>query len=302
MPEPLTIAMLNRKGGCGKTSTCHHLAGAFAKEGRRVLLVDMDPQASLTQGLFGPQVTEGLDPRDTVAGLFDDGFDPDPTDLIRPTAFERISIVASSNDLDEYNIPKPQETGEIQLTLRQFLREARNLYDIALIDCPPNLSLCSWSALLASNSVVVPVQAEDYGAQGIVYIQRAFDAALAYHNPQLRLAGYLVTMFNKTLGIHTAYNHQLRTLYGDQVFEATVPLAKDFKEAVAARQPVSFYKPRSAAAKAVKSVADELIVRATEASTRPPEYLYFEHRVGTVDLDSSPVPDHDSGLVTEVGR
>ena len=298
MPEPLTIAMLNRKGGCGKTSTCHHLAGDFAKEGRRVLLIDMDPQASLTQGLFGPQVTEGLNPRETVAGLFDDATDPDPADLIRPTAFDGISIVAGSNDLDEFNIPRPQETGELQLTLRHFLREAGDLYDVALIDCPPNLSLCSWTALLAANSVVVPVQAEAYGAQGIVYIQRAFDAALAYHNPRLRLAGYLVTMFNKTLGIHTAYNHQLRTLYGEQVFETTVPLAKDFKEAVAARQPVSFYKPRSAAAKAIKAVADELIVRAAEASSRPPEYLYFEHRVGTRNLDSTP----DVDLVAEVGR
>ena len=302
MAKPLTIAMLNRKGGCGKTSTCHHLAGAFAKEGRRVLLVDMDPQASLTQGLFGPQVTESLDARATVAGLFDDGFDPDPADLIRPTAFDGIAIIPGSNELDEFNIPRPQETGEIQLALRQFLRESRDSYDVALIDCPPNLSLCSWSALLAADNVVVPVQAEDYGAQGIVYIQRAFDAALAYHNPRLRLAGYLVTMFNKTLGIHTAYNHQLRTLYGDQVFEAIVPLAKDFKEAVAARQPVGFYKPRSAAAKSIKAVADELIARAERAADRPAEYLYFEHRVGTKDLDANPVGDLDPDFVAEVGR
>ena len=304
MAEPLTIAMLNRKGGCGKTSTCHHLAGAFARDGRRVLLVDMDPQASLTQGLFGPQVTEGLPARATVAGLFDDAVDPDPDDLIRPTAFEGISLVAGSNDLDAHNIPRPEETGELQLALRRFLRESAGRYDVALIDCPPNLGLCSWSALLAATSVVVPVQAEDYGAQGIVYIQRAFDAALAYHNPHLRLAGYLVTMFNKSLGIHTAYNHQLRTLYGDQVFDATVPLAKDYKEAVAARQPVGYYKPRSAASKAVVAVANELVDRATAAAGRPAEYLYYEHRVGTRDLDR--VPEGDLGVelpcAAEVGR
>ena len=304
MSDPLTIAMLNRKGGCGKTSTCHHLAGAFARQGRRVLLVDMDPQASLTQGLFGPQVTEGLFPGETVAGLFNDAVDPDPDDLIRPTSFEGISLVAGSNELDNYNIPRPQETGELQLGLRRFLRESADRYDIALIDCPPNLSLCSWSALLAANSVVVPVQAEDYGAQGIVYIQRAFDAALAYHNPHLRLAGYLVTMFNKSLGIHTAYNHQLRTLYGGQVFDATVPLAKDYKEAVAARQPVGYYKPRSAASKAIMMVADELVARSAAAASRPAEYLYYEHRVGTRDLDQAPEVDLDSEpqLAEGVGR
>ncbi len=284
MAGPITVAMLNRKGGCGKTSTCHHLAGAFAREGRRVLLVDMDPQASLTQGLFGPQATEAMPDRSTVVGLFDDSYDPDPDELIHATQFERIAIVPGSNALDDYNVPRPQETGEVQLALRRFLKEARGSYDVALIDCPPNLSLCSWAALLAADSVVVPVQAEDYGAQGIVYIQRAFDLALAHHNPRLRLAGYLVTMFNKSLGIHAAYDHQLRTLYGDQVFKATVPLAKDFKEAVAARQPVGSYKPRSAAAKAIKAVADELIERAEAASARPAEFLYLGHRVGPKDL------------------
>ncbi len=285
MTGPIAVAMLNRKGGCGKTSTCHHLAGAFAKDGLRVLLVDMDPQASLTQGLFGPQATEALPDRSTVVGLFDDAYDPDPDQIIRPTPFDRISIVAGSNALDDFNVPRPQETGELQLTLRRFLKEARDSYDIALIDCPPNLSLCSWAALLAADSVVVPVQAEDYGAQGIVYIQRAFDLALAHHNPRLRLAGYLVTMFNKSLGIHSAYDHQLRALYGDQVFQATVPLAKDFKEAVAARQPVASYKPKSASAKAIKAVADELLGRVEASRARPSEFLYLGHRVGPKDLE-----------------
>ncbi len=285
MTGPITVAMLNRKGGCGKTSTCHHLAGAFARDGRRVLLVDMDPQASLTQGLLGPQATEDLPKRSTVAGLFDDAHDPDPDEVIRPTAFERISLAPGSNALDDYNVPRPQEAGELQLALRRFLKETRDDHDVTLIDCPPNLSLCSWSALLAADFVVVPVQAEDYGAQGIIYIQRAFDLALAHHNPRLRLAGYLVTMFNKTLGIHAAYDHQLRALYGDQVFRSVVPLAKDFKEAVAARQPVGAYKPRSAAAKAVKAVADELIERAEAAADRPPEFLYLGHRAGPRDLE-----------------
>ena len=285
MSGPITVAMLNRKGGCGKTSSCHHLAGAFARDGKRVLLVDMDPQASLTQGLLGPQATEDMDKRFTVAALFDDAHDPDPDEIVRPTAFERISLAPGSNALDDYNVPRPQETGELQLALRRFLRETESDHDVTLIDCPPNLSLCSWSALLAADLVVVPVQAEDYGAQGIIYIQRAFDLAVAHHNPRLRLAGYLVTMFNKSLGIHAAYDHQLRALYGDQVFRSVIPLAKDYKEAVAARQPVGSYKPRSAAAKAVKAVADELLERAEAAAARPPEFLYLGHRAGPKDLD-----------------
>jgi chromosome partitioning protein len=291
MTTPIAVAMLNRKGGCGKTSTCHHLAGCFARDGRRVLLVDMDPQASLTQGFFGPQVTELLPKGRTVAALFDDAHDPDPEDLVLPTGLDRIEIVAGSNLLDDHNVPRPQETGERQLALRRFLTEAARGRDVVLIDCPPNLHLCSWSALLAADFVVVPLQAEDYGAQGIVYIQKAFDLALGRHNPRLRLLGYLLTMFNKGLGIHTAYERQLRSLYGAQVFQARVPLAKDFKEAVAARLPVTAYKPRSAAAKAVQVVADELSERAATAAGRPAEFLYLGHRVGPKELEPTVEPE-----------
>lgn len=287
MIKPIAVAMLNRKGGCGKTSSCHHLAGSFARDGRRVLLVDMDPQASLTQGFFGPQATETMPKARTVAGLFDDAFDPDPEDLIVPTGFDRIEIAPGSNLLDDYNVPRPQEGGELQLALRRFLKEAGPGRDVILIDCPPNLHLCSWSALLAADFVVVPLQAEDYGAQGIVYIQRAFDLALSRHNPRLRLLGYLLTMFNRSLGIHTAYETQLRTLYGDRVFRAMVPLAKDFKEAVAARMPVTAYKPRSAAAKAVKAVANELLERAGAAAGRPAEFLSLGPRVGPQGVEAT---------------
>jgi chromosome partitioning protein len=289
MFKPFTVAMLNRKGGCGKTSSVFHLAGSLAKDGHRVLLADLDPQASLTQGIFGPEATEALRKRETIAALFDDRCDPDPDDLVRPTPLERIAIVAGSNHLDDYNVPRAHETGELQLALRRFMKDAEGRFDVALLDCPPNLSLCSWSALLAADLVVIPVQAEDYGAQGIVYIQRAFDLALAKYNPRLRLAGYLVTMFNRSLGIHTAYDHQLRTLYGDQVFTAAVPLAKDYKEAVAARVPVTRYKPRCAAAKAIKLVADELLSRVAAAAGRPAEFLYLGHRVQPHDISMDAV-------------
>jgi chromosome partitioning protein len=179
MTKPIAVAMLNRKGGCGKTSTCHHLAGSFARDGRRVLLVDMDLQASLTQGFFGPQATETMPKGHTVAGLFDDAFDPDPEHMIVPTGFDRIEIAPGSNLLDDYNVPRPQESGERQLALRRSLKEAGPGRDVILIDCPPNLHLCSWSALLAADFIVVPLQAEDYGVQGVTYIQRAFDLALS---------------------------------------------------------------------------------------------------------------------------
>jgi chromosome partitioning protein len=288
MDQPITAALVNRKGGCAKTSTCFHLSGIFGKDGRRVLLVDMDPQASLTQGLIGPQATEDLAKEQTIAGLFDDAFDPDPADLIVQTAFDRVWLIPGSELLDDHNVPKPQQAGDLQLALKTFLAEVANDFDVILIDCPPNLHLCSWSALLAANCVIIPFQAEDYGSQGITHIQRAFDKALVL-NPRLRLLGYLVTMFDKRLGIQQTYDRLLRQMYGDQVFQETVPLSKDFKEAVAARQPVSYYKPRGAAAKAMKAVAGELLERAATAAQRPTEVLFPENRV----LHHPAVMDHD---------
>src|SRR5262249_15973112 len=138
-------------------------------------------------------------------------FDPDPSDLIIPTAFERVSLVPGSSYLDDHNVPRPQEVGDLQLALKSFLTDAAGRFDIILIDCPPNLHLCSWSALLAANAVIIPFQAEDYGSQGITHIQRAFDRALAL-NPRLRLLGYLVTMFDKRLGIQQTYDRLLRQM------------------------------------------------------------------------------------------
>lgn len=276
---PLTIAVINRKGGVGKTSTCHHLSGVFAGYGLRVLLVDMDPQASLTQGFFGPQITELFEKRKTAASLFDDRFDPKPYEVIRQTPFDRIAIVPSAEQLDQHNIPNPSHAGNLQFTLRDFLKEARGDFDIALIDCPPNLHLCSWNALLAADCVIVPVQAEDYGAQGITHVQKAIDLALERHNPRLRLLGYLVSMVTKRLGIHFVYERQLRRLYGSQVFAATVPTMKDFKEAIAARKPVSIYRPQSAASLAIARVADEVLERAGRLGEAPAEFLYLgNHR------------------------
>ena len=274
---PFRIAMVNRKGGCAKTGTTHQISGCFAKMGLRVLLVDMDPQASLTQGFFGPATTEGLPDQKTVLSLFDDSLDPDPAKVLMPTPCEGITILAGANRLDDYNRPRPTEEGPLQTSLRSFLKEVEGQFDVTLIDCPPNLHLCSWNALLAADFVMVPLQAEDFGAQGITHIQRAIDLALMKYNPSLRMLGYLVTL-RQRLAIHDAYERQLRELYGEFVFDAPFPMKKDFKEAIAERAPIHFLKPKCAAAKDVNKIADEILRRIPIARAKPPEFLHFENR------------------------
>jgi chromosome partitioning protein len=275
---PFTIAMVNRKGGCAKTGTTHQLSGSFAKMGLKVLLVDMDPQASLTQGFFGPAATEAIPKDKTIVALFDDAFDPDPEKILLPTPCLGITLLPGANALDDFNTPRPTESGSLQTSLRGFLKEVKGRFDVTLIDCPPNLHLCSWNALLAADFVLVPVQAEDFGAQGITHIQRAIDLALEKYNPNLRMLGYLVTL-RQRLAIHDAYEKQLRSLYGTHVFETSFPLKKDFKEAIAERMPIHFLRPRSGAAKDVNAIASEILRRVPLARSLAPEFLHFENRV-----------------------
>lgn len=256
-----TICLLNQKGGVGKTSSSYHLAGSLAQLGQRVLLVDNDPQASLTQGFFGPEGMHAIPPVATVAAIYDPEEEPIASTLVQKTPFDRVSIIPGSPALAIYNMLQPAEWSRSQEGLRQVLADVADDYDLIIIDCPPNLHLCSAAALIASDGIVVPVQAEDFGAQGLGPVRSAIATIQGGPNPNIRLAGYLITMYDKRLGIHLAYEAKLREMFGDDVFTAQFPLAKDYKEAVASRQPISHYKPKSAAAKTTKVVAEELMDR-----------------------------------------
>ena len=258
---PRTVAFLNRKGGVGKTSTVHHLAGTLARRGLRCLVVDADPQASLTQGLLGPDVAEVLDPRETIAALFDESGTADLRALVRPTPFTDVFLLAGSEAAERFNEPNPWESGMRQFVLRDALADIVDGFDLCLIDCPPHIQLWAWSALVAADGVVVPLQAEDYGAQGLKSIRRTITHVQNEANPRLALVGYLVTMFNKSLSVHVTYADYLHELHGDDAFQTVIPLAKDFKEAVTLRKPVVEYKPRSAASKSVEALADEFLER-----------------------------------------
>ena len=263
----ITICLLNLKGGVGKTSCTYHVGGTLARAGRRVLLVDADPQASLTQGFLGPDLTRSLPASSTIAALFDPDQIAVPESLVRHTVFQGLDLLVGSRHLTRINMTPPEDWGFHQEALRDALNELDG-YDVVLIDCPPNLHLCSWSAMTASTHVVVPLQPEDFGSQGLAPVQEAVAAVQAGPNPHLGLAGYLLTMVDKRLTVHASYESLLREIYGHRVFENVIPRAKDFVEAVASRQPVSEYKPKGAAAKAVKAVADELLERCVSEVAR----------------------------------
>lgn len=261
------VTILNQKGGVGKTSTTHHLSGTLAQTGRRVLLLDADPQASLTQGFWGPVATRQLDPASTISGIFR-GDRPHPAQVILPTGLNGVDLVPGSRTATTFNTPDPHLADpETQTSLRDFLDEVRSDYDLILADCPPNLHLCSWAALAASDFLVVPLQPEDYGAQGIADVLESLERVQSAGAP-VRLLGYLITMASPRRILHQVYEEQLRALYGELVFAARIPEAPDFPEAISRRQTIAQYKPKGAPAKAIRAFADELLSRIDAANVR----------------------------------
>ena len=264
-----TITMLNQKGGVGKTSCTHHLAGTLAALGHRVLLLDNDPQSSLSQGFWGPVASREIDPSETIAALYA-GQKPFPEQVIKPTGIGGIDLVPGSRVATDYNVPRPHEADpETQHCLRTFLAEVAGSYDLALIDCPPNLHLCSWAALVASDHLIVPLQPEDYGAQGIIDVQESVAGVQAGPNPALSMLGYLLTMVVPRRSIHQLYEERLKALYGPEVFEARVPEAAVYVEAIANRLPIHQYKPKGAPAAAIKALALEVLARIEASSDAP---------------------------------
>jgi chromosome partitioning protein len=262
----LTICVLNQKGGVGKTSTCHHLAGAFAKLKRRTLLIDMDPQSNLTQGYLGAEAGTSIPRETSVVRLFDSSGVFERKELIQPTAFEYISLVPGSVAMREHDFSRPAEGGFKQLVLRNFVAHVKDDFDVILFDCPPNVYLASWNAMCASDHIIVPLQPEDYGAQGIFLMKEAISAVQAGPNPGLKLLGYLITMRNTRLGLHTAFEEMLRKMYGPEVFTTAVPLAVAYKAAISFRAPIGFYKPRSQAARIMTQLAEEVLDRSAAGS------------------------------------
>lgn len=257
-----TFVFTNEKGGVGKTSSCFHLTGAFASAGFRVLAIDMDPQASLTRGFFGPNKTDQLLLAATTTALFDDMGFVDWNELIHPTSFERIQLCPTNRLLSNFNRRNPETLGMVQYTLREFI-EAQTEFDIVLIDCPPNLYSCTWTAMLAADWVVIPVTPEDFGTQGLSAVHQAV-VNVRNLNPRIRRLGHLLTRADARLQVHQQYEVVLRRKYGNLILNTIFRELSAFKLAVADRRPVEFYDPRSRAAELTRELCREIVDRTDE--------------------------------------
>jgi len=262
----LSISLLARKGGVGRTTTTLNLAGAFAEDSLRVLCLDLDGQASLSRAIFGSQHVETTHEANTVAALFS-GCDPEPRDIIQTTPFDGISLVAASDGLEAFSIPA-RDAGDRQWALHNFIHEVQDDFDIILIDTGPNTTvLPAWAALVASDFVLSPVLADSFGTQSVISVQRHVEEVQRGPNKNVRILGYMLNMLQKN-AVCQAYELTLRQLHGPQVFETTLPLMAAFREAIAERSPITIHKPRCKAAKLIRQLAEEITDRIVTKANR----------------------------------
>lgn len=255
----LIISLLGRKGGIGRSTSCLGLAGVWAKEGARVLCVDLDSQASLTRCLLGAEFVETTHPAETLAGVFDERYDIDPEEVIQTTPFEGLSIVPACDALERYNGADPHTLPVDRKTaLKRFLADAAPHFDIAVCDtCPNTLGALAYNATAASHFILSPVPCDAFGTQSIISVQRLAEQVQTSVNPGLEILGYFINMRQKNT-VMNGYEETLRKVHGSMIFETVLPLAAQYRQAIAERTPLPFKKGSSKAHKTLVAFAQEI--------------------------------------------
>jgi chromosome partitioning protein len=255
------LTACQRKGGVGRSTLLYNLAGSLAKRGLRTLLLDLDPQASITQICLGPEVVDTLPVHRSVVSLVDDSLFGTVEGITVPSGIPGVDLVPGSNALARFNHPEPEKTGSLQDSLRDALADVRSAYDAILCDTPPSLETLSWLPAVAADVALTPTPAEALAVQELVHTGRFLERVRWSRNPRLVWLGVALTMFQPRLAIHEAFARSLRETYGNLVLTNAIPYNTSFKECVVARKPLAFWKPKTAAAKAVDAVAGEVLDR-----------------------------------------
>jgi len=253
------IAIANQKGGVGKTTTAVNLATAFAATGRRVLVVDLDPQGNASTGLGRPPGEGAISSYEVLLG--DSALD----EAAVATAVPRLGLVPASPDLAGAELELSQRP-EREFQLSHAMRNRVEDYDEVLIDCPPSLNLLTINALVAADRVLVPLQCEFYALEGLAQLMRTIERVQQGLNPRLALHGVLLTMYDRRNNLCDLVAADVRGHFGDKVYDTVIPRNVRVSEAPSHGLPVLIYDHRCPGSQAYIQLAAEMLRRGRHSS------------------------------------
>ena len=257
---PRIIAVANQKGGVGKTTTAINLAAALAEADLRILVVDLDPQGNASTGL-------GIETAQRDATTYDLLVDDAPLDdVIQETEVKDLSIIPATVDLSSADIElisNEKRSFLLHDALRQIAMDKYG-FDYILIDCPPSLNLLTVNAMVAAHSVLVPLQSEFFALEGLSQLMLTVREVRQTANPNLRLEGIVLTMFDRRNNLSQQVEQDARDNLGDLVFRTIIPRNVRVSEAPSFAMPVLSYDPQSQGAQAYRALAQEIIQKRTK--------------------------------------
>ncbi len=256
----MIFSFTNQKGGVGKTTTVLNLSAFLAKKGKKVLLIDLDPQANLTSGIGYrlPQEKKDKDKSPTIYNVLIEN--QNISSAFKSTKIENLFLVPSSLDLAGAEIEIVNKISRENL-LKKALKQIRQQYDYIFIDCPPSLGLLTINALVAASKIVIPIQCEYFALEGLSQLSKSIDMIRKNLNRTLQVGGVILTMYDARTKLSKAVEEEVRKFFKKKVFKTVIPRNVKLSEAPSYGKPIILYDKTAPGSIAYEKISDEFIER-----------------------------------------